>query len=128
MLTVSQKRKCCQKEEFLRHAATICPWVPFGMIGKICRMLAQKHRTTPPNRQSPSRTSRKVRSAASNTLQRPHPKRPKQFLEASGLCAGILQVESSTSISTGILNLECAVVPLSRNVAAIPDDATESAT
>ena len=60
-------------------------------------------------------------------LQRPHRQRPKQFLEASGLCTGILPVES-TSISIGILNPECAVVPPSSNVAAIPDDATESAT
>jgi len=49
-----------------------------------------------------------------------------QISSASGLCAGILQVESM-SISIGILNLECAVVPPSSNVAAIPDDATESA-
>ena len=133
MLTVSQRTWICgQRVEFLRHELTICPRVPFGMIGKICRKSPPKQTTTPPNRQSSWRMSRKVQSTASNTCRccitasSQNTKTVSRISVASAFCAGILQVES-TWISIGILKCECAVIPPSSNVAAIPDDATARA-
>ena len=106
------------------------------MIGKVCRKSPQKQTTIPPNGLS-SRLlmSRNIRSTAcmqnlcciGASSESSQTSKVVSFIK-SPRCVPFRTLQTVVaSISMGILNRECAVLPPSSRVAAIPEEATARA-
>lgn len=132
ILFESKTWTCLHKGDLIIHATIVSALVPCGITGSTCRKSPPKIITLPPNRSSTPVMSLNVRYKASNayrlvigasshmiTIVR-------RINSAKSDCLLIEQIDVGSGFS-GILNLECVVLPPGMRVVAIPNVVVVSA-